>query len=89
MTLAYDITIGGVITIIMFVVHRVGVELFAPGGKLWETATTGTEVMSGTETANLLFQVIVVWMPILFISGIWLWVALRMYKRQVSTAIPG
>lgn len=86
MTLAYDITIGGSITIIMFVIHRVGVELFAPGSQLWETATTGTEVMSGTQHANTLFQVIVVWMPIIFITGIWLYVAIRAWKRQIQTA---
>lgn len=89
MTLARDFVVAGVITIIMFVIHRVGVELFAPGSQLWKTATEGTAVMSGTQHANTLFQVIVVWMPILFISGVWIWAMLRAYRRQVQTAIRG
>jgi hypothetical protein len=85
---AYDLVVGGVITIIMFVLHRVGVEMFAPGSALYEIATDGTAVMNGTEHATTLFTVIAVWMPMLFIGGIWLWVAIRAWKRQVQTARP-
>lgn len=87
MTLAYDIVVAGVITIMMFLFHRVGVELFAPGSKLWEVATTDTAVMSGTQHASRMFEVIVVWMPVLFIAAIWLWVLIRAYKRLVQTAV--
>lgn len=88
MSAAYDVVVASVITIIMIVLHRIGVEMFAPGSALWEVATDGTEVMSGAQHANMLFQVIVVWMPMLFIGGVWLYVAIRAWKRQVQTAIP-
>jgi len=88
MSTAFDVVVGGVITIIMFVLHRVGVEMFAPGSALWDVATEGTAVMSGTQHATTLFQAIVVWMPMLFIGGIWAWVTIRAWKRQVQTARP-
>lgn len=88
MSSAYDTVVGGVITIIMFVLHRIGVEMFAPGSALWAVATEGTQNMNGLEHANTLFTVIVVWMPMLFIGGIWMWVAIRAWKRQVQTARP-
>jgi hypothetical protein len=83
---AYDLVISGTITIMMFVFHRVGVELFAPGSALWETATRGTAAMSGEQHASTLFQVIVVWMPLLFIGAVWAWTMVRAYKRQIQTA---
>jgi hypothetical protein len=88
MTLAYDIVVGGVVTMLMFILHRISVELLAPGSKLWAIATTDTAVMDGTRHATTMFEVVAVWMPVLFIAGIWTWVLIRAYKRQVQTAIP-
>lgn len=86
MTNAFDIVVAGVITIMMFIIHRVSIGIFAPGNGLYEVATDGTDVMGGPEHATFLFEVIAIWMPILFIGGIWMWVAIRIYKRQVQTA---
>jgi hypothetical protein len=85
MSRSYDFVVVGVITIIAVVIHLMGVTLFAPDQPLYAFATDGTEVMNGTQRANLWYQIIAIWTPLLAVGGIIAWSAIREYKRQVST----
>jgi len=85
MTLAFDITVGGVITTISVIIHRVGLSLFAPGQPLYDIAAGATH-FNGPEKAFLWFQIITIWAPLLVIGGVWMWVLIRAFKRQVTTA---
>jgi len=87
MTLAYDIVVGGAVTIMMFMFHRIGVEIFAPDNTLYQATVPGTEVLDGAETMTYLFEVITIWMPVLFIAAIWAWVAIRSWRRMTQTAV--
>lgn len=62
------------------------VELFAPGQPLYAIATDGTSVMNGQQRADLWFQILAVWLPVLAFGGIIAWAGIREYRRQVSTA---
>jgi hypothetical protein len=86
MSRAFDIVVVGVITIISAVIHRVGVELFAPDQPLYSIATDGTEVMNGAARADLWFQIISIWTPLLAFGGIMAWAVIREYRRSVTTA---
>lgn len=87
MSYAYDLTVATVITIISIIVHLMSVELFAPGTPLWDVATDGTAVMNGTARASFWFEIFAVWVPLAAIAGIWLWVMVRLYRRQAITAV--
>jgi uncharacterized membrane protein len=86
MTTAYDLVIGTVISIIAMIIHRVGTELFAPDKPLHEIASDGTAVLSGASRVDLWYQTLTIWVPVLAIAGIWAYVFIRIYKRQVRTA---
>jgi len=86
MSRAFDIVVVGVITIISAVIHRIGVELFAPNKPLHEIASDGTAVLNGAARADLWFQIITVWVPLLAIGAIFAWSLLREYRRQIATA---
>lgn len=86
MTLAYDFVRAGVLIIISAVIHRMGVELFAPGGVLYDTATSGTANVNGAYHANLWYQIIVVWVPLAVAGFALAFVLIRIYRRQVQTA---
>jgi hypothetical protein len=87
MGLAYDIVVATTITTISIVIHFIGVELFAPGTQLYNLATSGTAVLNGTAKASLWFELLVVWIPLLAIMGVWTWVAVSTYRRQAVTAV--
>lgn len=89
MTRVFDITVVMVITIIAAVVHLMGIELFAPGTPLYEMATSGTEVLNGPARAQLWFEIISTWVPMLGTGGIWAWAIIREYRRQSATAVQG
>lgn len=86
MSFARDITIWGVITTIAIVVHFMAVELFAPGGVLYRTATDGTGNMNGTELASFWFEIFAVWVPALAIAGITGYVFVGIFRRQAVTS---
>ena len=85
MSRVYDFTVVGTITIISVVVHLMAVELFAPGGVLFELASTGTQNVNGAARAQLWFEILTIWVPIAAIGGISLWALIREYRRQVRT----
>ena len=87
MGLAYDLVVASIVTIIAVVVHFLGVELVAPGTPLWDMATTGTSNLGGTAKASLWFQTFVVWIPLIGMGGVWVWTVVKVYKRQVQTAM--
>ena len=86
MSRAYDIVVMGVITIIAAVIHRTAVELFAPESPLHKIASDGTQAMQGGARADLWFQILGIWVPLLAIGGIYAYGLIREYRRQVSTA---
>jgi len=87
MSRAYDIVVASVITIIAVVIHTVSMQLFVPGSPLYELATDGTAAMNGTARADLWSQMLVIWVPLLAIGGIWAWTFIREYRRQAVTAV--
>jgi len=86
MSRVFDFTVVGVITIIATVIHRTAVELFAPESPLHKLASTGTATMNGAERADLWFQILGIWVPLLAFGGILAWSMIREYRRQVATA---
>jgi hypothetical protein len=62
------------------------IELFQPGGVLWNVATDGTQNLNGTQRAYLWFQILAVWMPLGSSLGIVAWATVREYRRSVQTA---
>lgn len=87
MSRIFDFTIAGVIVIIAAVIHRAALELFAPESPLHEIASDGTGVLNGAQRADLWFEILAIWVPILTIGGIIAWIFLREYRRQVATAV--
>lgn len=85
MSRAFDFTVGGVISVISIVIHRMGVELFAPDAPLHSLASDGTNVMNGAARADLWFEILSIWVPILAFGGIWAWALIREYRRQTTT----
>jgi len=86
MTRGYDFTVAGVLIIIAVVIHRMGVELFSPGGVLWGVATDGTSVVNGTQHAWLWYQIIVQWVPLAVAVSALIWAFVREYRRLVQTS---
>jgi hypothetical protein len=84
-TRAFSFVVAGVVTLISIIVHRVSVLLFAPGSSLYGIASSATHFNAGSK-AWLWFQIIAIWAPLLAIGGIWLWVLVREFRRQVTTA---
>lgn len=85
MTRAFDFTVSTVVTIIAVVVHRMGVELLAPGTPLHDVATDGTGNVNGPEFAEFVWQAVSIWIPLIAIIGILAWAMLREYRRQAVT----
>lgn len=89
MSRAFDFVVVGVIWTIAVAIHVMGIELFAPGTPLYELAATDTETMNGAERADLWFEILVVWVPMIAVGGITAWAFLREYRRQAVTAVRG
>jgi len=62
------------------------VELFAPESPLHIMASDGTEVMNGAARADLWFQILAIWLPLLVCGFSALFLLIREYRRQVATA---
>jgi hypothetical protein len=86
MSRAYDFTVSGVITIIAVVIHLISVELFSPGKPLHKVASTGTATLNGAARADLWFQILTIWLPLMMIGGIMSWALVREYRRTVNTS---
>jgi len=84
-TRAFNFVIATVLTLISIVVHRIAVTLFAPGSTLYGIAASASH-FNASSKAWLWFQIIAIWVPLLAIGGIWLWVLVREFRRQVTTA---
>lgn len=86
MSRVFDFVVVGIIYIIAAVIHLMGLELFAPGTPLYEFAATATN-LNGQERADLWYQIIAIWVPLLSMGGITAWAVLREYRRQAVTAL--
>lgn len=85
MSRIYDFTLVGVISLISFTIHRIAISLFGPQSPLHATASQGT-AFDGAARADLWFEIIAVWAPLIVIGGIVTWAFLREWRRQVTTA---
>lgn len=85
MSRAYDFVVIGVIYIIASIIHLMAVELFHPGGPLYETAASATN-LNGAQRAQLWYEILSVWVPLLAAAGITAWGLVREYRRQAITA---
>ena len=84
MTRAFDFTVAVVVSLISVIIHRISIELFAPGSTLYGIATDATHFQASSR-AWLWSQILIVWAPLLVITGVWAWVFTREYRRQVAT----
>lgn len=90
MTRSYDFAVAGVIAIISVIIHRMGVELFAPESALHNVASSGTATMQGAARADLWFQILSIWVPLLGLGFAFCYLVIKEYRRQVTTAVrPG
>lgn len=85
MTLAYDLTVGGVIIAISVIIWLISVELFAPGTALHQTASQATN-LQGAERADLWYTILARWVPLGGIFTGIAWPFVRAYRRQAVTA---
>jgi hypothetical protein len=85
-TRAFDFVVVGVVMIISVVIHRIGIELFQPGSPLYELAA-GAENLNGAARAQLWFEILTIWMPLMAAAGIIAWAVFREYRRQARTAV--
>jgi hypothetical protein len=87
MSRSYDFVVAGVVTLVAFAMHRLMVGMVTPGTALWDVATTGTAVFNGLQNATWWMEIGTVWIPIIGIGGVWAWVLIREYRRQVATGV--
>lgn len=85
MSRSYDFLVAGIVTLVAIAMHRMLVGLVAPGTGLWDVATTGTSAFNGTANAAFWFEIGVVWIPVIGVAGVWAWVLIREFRRQVAT----
>jgi hypothetical protein len=78
--------VAAVIYIVSAVIHRMAIELFAPESPLHALASDGTAVMNGAQRADLWFEILSIWLPLLCIGGVSLWLLVLEYKTQTITA---
>jgi hypothetical protein len=83
---AFDFVVVGVIGTISLIIHRISVELFAPGKPLYAVATDGTQTLNGQARADFWFEFLAVYLPVLVFASIIAWAFIREYRRQVQTA---
>lgn len=88
MSRAFDFTLVGVVWIICALVHRMALELLQPGTPLYEVATDGTGNVNGQQFADMVWQAVGIWVPLIAGLGILSYALLREYRRQAVTAQP-
>jgi hypothetical protein len=86
MTRIFDFTLAGTLIIIASVIHRAAVELFAPESPLHRIASDGTATLNGAARADLWFEILAIWVPILVAGFAGAFILVREYRRQVATA---
>jgi len=85
---AFDFVLSGILVLISVLIHRIGVELFAPNTPLHELASQGVH-MQGASRADLWFQILAIWSPLLCMGFAFVYILIREYRRQVTTAARG
>lgn len=88
MSRAFDFVVLAVVYIIAVVIHMMGVELFSPASPLHQIASGATQ-LNGAARADLWYEVLSLWVPLIAVGGISAWVFVREYRRQARTAIAG
>lgn len=85
MSRGFDFLVVGIIWVVAVIIHLMGVELFSPGGPLYTIATDGTGAMNGAARAQLWYEILTIWVPLLAAGGISAWAFVREYRRQAVT----
>lgn len=81
-----DLVRVAVIWLVVFTVQNIMIRLVQPGSSLYETGVEATN-LNGAALANQWFQIIVIWIPLIIYAGTFLWIIIRLYRRQATTAI--
>jgi len=84
MSRLYDFVVVGVVWLISFVAHTISVELFSPESKLHEVASEAT-AFGGAAKADLWFEVLAIYAPLIAVGGIVAWAFVREWRRQAVT----
>lgn len=87
MSRAFDLTVMTVIYVVAIIVHLMGVQLFAPSSPLHVLASSGTGAMDGAARADLWYEMLSLWVPLIAMVGITAWSIIREYRRQAITAV--
>lgn len=87
MSRIFDYTVVSVVTVIAVVINRIALELLQPGSPLYAIATDGTGNVNGTAWADMVYQAVAIWVPIIAIAGILAWALLQEYRRQAVTSV--
>lgn len=85
MSRLYDYVLIGVVSLISYIIHTIGIVLFAPESELHEIASDAV-VFGGAEKADLWYQALAIWVPLIAVGGIVVYAVLREYRRQARTA---
>lgn len=88
MSRAFDYVVVGVIYVIAVTVHLMGVELFSPASPLHAIASGATH-FDGAAKADLWYEILSLWVPLIGVGGISAWAIIREYRRQANTALAG
>jgi hypothetical protein len=88
MSRAFDYVVSGVLVLVSVLIHRIGLELFAPNTPLHDLASQGVH-MNGAERADLWFQILGIWFPLLGLGFAFTYLIVKEYRRQVTTAARG
>lgn len=86
MSRGFDFTVVSVIWVICTVIHYMGVILLQPGSPLHDVATDGTANVGGPAFAEIVWQSVAIWIPMIAGAGILAWAVLREYRRQAVTS---
>lgn len=84
MSRAFDFVVISIVVIIAVVIHTIGLELFRPGTPLYDLAASASN-MNGQKRADLWWQILSIWVPLMASGGIMLWGVIREYRRQALT----
>lgn len=85
MTRSFDFTTAIVVTLVAFVWHRIGVGFLAPDSTLFGIVSSGPGVLNETARISFWFEIGVVWIPMIAIGGVWVYVFVREFRRQIVT----
>lgn len=86
MSRIYDWTLITVISLISIAVHTISIELFGPQSALHKQTSMATRFDAAAK-ADLWFEILAIWAPVIAIGGIVTWALAREYRRQTTGTV--